>query len=124
MVYDMDLWFTKRDYNGGVPRRRREAGGGSPGERLLVIRIEVIRVVAMVMEKRGTLRIPRAPLPRGGSVILERILKLEPPRAVSFVHLFILTLWFCPNPSSSREAVPVHHIRAGDTSVSPHHTPL
>lgn len=84
--------------------RRREVGGGSPAEGLLVIQTLVIRVVAMVMEKRVHPQDPRVPSSKRQQHCLERILNLEPPPAVSLVQEALL-----PSLYSYPLALSKHH---------------
>lgn len=49
---------------GAAPIGWTEVGGGSPAGGLLVTQIEVMRAMAVMMERELTLRIPKAPFPK------------------------------------------------------------
>lgn len=111
-----------------VSTGKREAGGGSPVGGLLVIQTEVMRAVAMRMEKRTHPKEPpRLLFPRGTGKLGENIkfgantCCILSPRCSSSIFLFL------PFRSGQtpplREAILERRIKV-DASVSSHHFPL
>lgn len=70
---------------GDVPIGRREAGGRSPVRGQLVTQTEVMRAVAMMIEKKVHPKDPQGSLPQEAQGSLERTLNSEPTPAVSSV---------------------------------------